>query len=264
MRGVVLLRMILIALSFMPLVPANCLPTQVDRQGSDRDAEAMQWLEGLLRAQNVQTDSDSLIKALAENKEVIVRSTAAQILGLRKEVKASAALKAALESDPEAVVKESAALALAHMGDPAGRDALKKLIPQSPDLKRRSVLAGNLAELGDPGSYSFVVQAVTSDNAETRRLSAASLFPFLKYEGRRENGQVIDPLKRLLGLLQDKEPGVRSEALIVLNRAVPTYISRELLKPKVEKLGKQDPDRTVRATADRILQTWELMGPQSH
>jgi len=264
MRGIALVRIIFIALSFTLLVPASCLSRQVDRQGSDRDAEAIQWLEGLLRAQNVQTDSDSLIKALGENKEVIVRSTAAQILGLRKEVKASDALKTALQVDPEGVVKESAALALAHMGDPAGKNALKKLIPQSPDPKRRSVLAGNLAELGDPGSYSFVVQAVTSDNAETRRLSVASLFPFLKYEGRRENGQVVDPLKRLLGLLQDNEPGVRSEALIVLNRAVPSYISRELLKPRVEKLAKQDKDRTVRATADRILQTWELMGPRDH
>jgi HEAT repeat protein len=257
-RGVVLFRKLTTFVA-SAILAAGCLIALADTRGSDRNAETMAWLEGILRGQHINTDTASLIEALAPGHELIVRSSAAQLLGLRKELTAINALKGALHSDQEPLVRETAAWALANMGDQEGKTALKDLIPRSEDLRRQSILAAELAELGDPSMYSFAVKAVASSSPETRFLSVANLFPFVKYQGK-TGAEVIDPLQRLQGLAHDKDPKVRGEALSVLNRASPEFMPRSQLQPLVEQLSKQDPDPQVRATADRILQVWKLEG----
>lgn len=242
------------------VLASSCWPSTFDdTQGSDRNAEMMNWLEGILRAQHVNTDSESLLNAVISGKELIVRVSAARLLGLRKEKKAVEVLKQALHSDPEAVVKETAAWSLAYMGYPEGKNALKELIAKADDVKRQSMLAAELAELGDPSEYPYVVKAISSPDAEIRFLSTDNLWPFLKYEGK-HGKEAIDALARLQTLVHDKAPKVRAEALSVLNRAVPNFLPRNQLQPLVEQLSKEDPDPQVRQTADRILQVWQLTG----
>jgi HEAT repeat protein len=240
---------------------AGCMDpaARADIRQGDPSIETMQWLEGILEGQHVKTDTDSLIKALGPGNELIVRSTAAELLGLRKESKADAALKAVLHSATEPIVKETAAWALANMGDPEGKSALKELVPKAEDLKRQGALAAELAELGDPSMYSFAVKAVTSSSPETRFLSVANLFPFVKYQGKHA-GVLIDPLERLQALAGDKDPRVRAEAISVLNRVSPESLPRSQFRSMVERISKEDPDPQVRATADRILQIWKLEG----
>src|SRR5262249_32068815 len=124
-RGADLLSIFLMALVSSFPVLYSFVPTLNDELGKDGKAETIHWLEGELHARHVATDTASLITAMGSSKELIVRTDAAQLLGLRKETAAAGPLRAALRSDPEPVVKETAAWALANMGHEEGMAALK-------------------------------------------------------------------------------------------------------------------------------------------
>lgn len=221
------------------------------------DSEVINEIEGQLRLRGVQTDTNSLMSEARSNSDLGIRSDAVQLLGYRKEIGAKETLLGVLHSDPEPGVRENAAWSLARIGAPEGIVGLKDMLTNTEDVKQRCFIAGEIARFGDPGAYRYVVEAIASKNAEIRFLCVSHLFPFLKFEGKRD-AELIDPLEQLNSLLRDRDGRVRKEALSVIGRAVPTFMSREKIQPVIRKMSEQDSDLQVRATAASILRAWDF------
>jgi HEAT repeat protein len=224
---------------------------------SPEDAETVGEIEGQLRAQGVQTDTNSLMSAVRSNPDVGIRSDAVQLLGYRRDASAKETLLGVLHSDSAHIVRQNAAWALARIGAPEGVAGLKDLLADTEDLKQRSLIASQMAEFGDPSGYKYVVEALASKNPETRYLCVAHLFPFFKFEDKRNAGS-IEPVEQLQKLLRDRDGKVRAEAVTIVGRAVPRYLKRESIQPTIKQMSKQDSDAQVRATTERILKAWEF------
>jgi HEAT repeat protein len=222
-----------------------------DRPGAAREAPWAE-LEGELRARGLDTDTGSLIRAAESHPEAGVRWTAVEVLGLRGERGARESLLRIFAGDPDSVVRESAALALARLGDEEGKAALRRLLAASSDPKRQVHLAARLAEFGDASGYEHIRGASRSTDPHLRFLAAGAMVPFIPIEaaeGYRKDEAVAD----LLALAADAESKVRYEFLVQVPFAVAKGAPVERIREEVERMSKEDADRSVKEKAGLVL-----------
>jgi HEAT repeat protein len=211
---------------------------------------------GILRNAGVETDTASLIEALASHSHPLVRSIAANVLGLRGDEQARRPLFKALAADPDSLVRQAAALALARMGEPSGFAALREFMEKTSDPVNQIFLAARLAEVGDPAGYSYVCEAALSENRALRLDAAESLASFISVSPPKSACK-LGPGALLLSLGDDEDPGIRYSMLLFLQTAVVRGLSLEAAQARVKQLT-EDPDAKVRAQAEFVLEAWRL------
>lgn len=226
-------------------------PAQGEVKTLETDAESvLEEAERELAEQGVETDTASVLKALARHDDDLVRAQAARVLGLRAERSAVGGLLAAAREDESWWTRQSAALALHQLGRPEGLESLRWEMSEADLVTRRLQLARQLAVLGDTSGYPLVSEAIDQRTAMSTALLALSAF--LPHD----QSQKLGAFDKLLGLLSDPEANVRRLALVQLGHGVSDG-SLEL--SRVEGLFEErvsDPDKKVRDTAARLLERW--------
>lgn len=211
---------------------------------------------GILTSAKVETDTASLIDALASHSDPIVRFISADVLGLRGDEQALRPLFKALKADPDYLVRQEAALALAKMEEPSGFAALREFMEKTSDPVNQIFLAAWLAEVGDPAGYSYVCEAALSENRALRLDAAESLASFIPVSPPKSACK-HGPDALLLSLGDDEDPGIRYTMLLFLQTAVVRGLSLEAAQARAKQMT-EDPDAKVRAQAEFVLEAWRL------
>jgi HEAT repeat protein len=227
-----------------------------DRRGKGDGISDLDF--AVLSKAKVAVDTDSLIEALASHPDPLVRTIAAEVLGLRGEERARSPLFKALKGDPDQQVRQQVALALARMGEASGRAALRELLQKASDPVSRVFLAALLAEAGEADGYRHVCDAARSESRSARFAAAESLTPFFSLYPF-DTACELAPAELLLSLTDDKDPGIRYTALLFLPTAVNKGgLSLEAARTRARHMAEKDTDAKVRAQAEFVLEAWRL------
>lgn len=247
----------------MTRIPLLCLSLllAVDLSAAHADvrgkSEVSDIALGILSQARVEMDTDSLIEALASHPEPLVRSTAAEVLGLRGDETALRPLVKALKADPDLLVRQGAALALARMGEPSGLESLREFLVTASDPVNQVFLAARLAELGESAGYKQVCEAARSRNRSLRLAAAESLVSFLSVSPP-ESSCDIGPGALLLSLGDDEDPEIRYTIVLFLPAAVSKGLSLESAQARAKQMAEKDPEARIRAQAEFVLEAWRL------
>jgi HEAT repeat protein len=227
--------------------------------GEDPLVGSQPWssIEQLLLQEGIQTDADTLLKAVEHNPNFAVRAWASAVLGMRHEQRARDVLRKAAQTDSDQMVREEAWMALARLGDSSALGPLEDLLKQTSGLDRQARLAAKLAEVGDPAGYPYVEQAADSPQAELRVTAVRALVQFVPLHLKQELAS--DPFARLAALAQDRDSKVRFDALIYLQVAVSKGASATEFATLLERIAEQDQDKGIREQARRQLALLELL-----
>ncbi len=159
----------------------------------------------------VELDVGSLLEALADHPDPLMRLRAAMILGLRGKGEAVGGLLMAAREDDSWAVREYAAIALDLLGREEGIEILRHELREARQRFRQLALARTLAQRGDPSGYGIVADAL--DEANMMHLAIWALAEFQRFEE-------LNATDVLIGLAQAEEADVRRQARLVLSDGV--------------------------------------------
>jgi HEAT repeat protein len=213
---------------------ARLLPT-------DRRAEAFVALGGVSRGRTDQTTRELCLSA-AEREELPIALEAVSALAAMHDGAAAQRLARLVNGrDVDPALRRRATAALGDLGGAGVARALITLLDDDKDTWVRVEAAWALGKLRDPSAEASLVRALGGANSASLRAAAAGALATL--------GRQPQSLARLL---DDGDPATRANAALALGSAA---------KPAIERLAANDPDRRVRAAAERALKPARAAGP---